>query len=173
MSALRGLDMIRFCCPRCTGDGFMTESLTGVCKGCSFVWRRADDFKVFVRLEDGGVFRSRAELEAFTGPACGCEETYPQLQPGRINHGPGCRGATIRVHVPISSAHPSFAELLHDLLVEAMNRPPTLGVVGMWSREQQYLALRWASGEVLHAAGVEVARARVRPEFVEEGAGTA
>lgn len=24
-------------------------------------------------------------------PACYCEETYPQLQPGRISHGVGCR----------------------------------------------------------------------------------
>lgn len=149
MSALRGLDLIRFCCPRCSGDEFMTESLTGVCKGCSFVWQRRDDFVVFVRL-DGGRFASRAQLEEFTGPA-----------------------NTIRVHVPISSARPSFLELLHDLLGEAMTRPPTLGVLGMWTREQQFLALRWASGEVLHAAGVNVARARQRPAFVEEGAGTA
>lgn len=29
---------------------------------------------------------------------CGCVETYPQLQPGRVNHGPGC------VHCEVTDA---------------------------------------------------------------------
>jgi len=34
-------------------------------------------------------------------PSCGCRETYPQLQPGRVNHGNGC---------PLASAQPPGAD---------------------------------------------------------------
>jgi len=41
---------------------------------------------------------------------CGCEETYPQLQPGKINHGPGC-GTPRRLAVTADpSGRPAFVE---------------------------------------------------------------
>jgi len=103
---------------------------------------------VFERLSDHGRFGSADELEAFVAPAG-------------------------RVYVPLSSRAPRFPELLHDLLTEAMERPPTVGVVELWSRDEQYVALRWASGEILAAGGVDVPRFAERPAFIEQGAGTA
>lgn len=54
------------------------------CRDCRIVWLQES-----LRTMEPQVKRDRAELEHLVGP-CGCHESYPQLQPGVINHGPGC-----------------------------------------------------------------------------------
>lgn len=64
---------------------------------------------------------------------------------------------------------PTVEELLHELLSFIMHKPPTLGVVQLWTRKEQRAALHWLTHEVL---GDTRPRAP-RPPFIEEGAATA
>lgn len=49
-----------------------------------------EEVKAQVAHENDVQRRARDIAESERGPECGCIETYPQLIPGRISHGPGC-----------------------------------------------------------------------------------
>jgi hypothetical protein len=161
MSGLFGVwRQIAFRCPTCAGDSFGYENDTGHCRrvgfatgdDCTFSWPRRHDWRVFVRVADGSGFRSAAELGAFMTEAA----TQDKL---------AARAAAAPAREP-------FAELLQRLLAELMERPPTVGVVERWTREQHRAALHWCARQVVHGeTGEGVLEAR--PAFIEDGAATA
>lgn len=162
MSNLRGFLAIAFRCPSCAGDTFGYENDTGHCRrvgletadDCHFSWPRRHDWRVFVRVADGSGFRSAAELQAFLTTRD--EESL----------GPIGRAA--------AAPQETFAEMLQRLLAELMERPPTLGVVASWTREQHRAALHWCSREIVAGEVGELPGTREpRPAFIEDGAATA
>jgi hypothetical protein len=160
MATLIGLQAIAFKCPSCGGDRFGYEGDVGHCRrvgvstfdDCNFTWPRRYDWRVFVRVADGSGFRSAAELSAFLDP-----REFVHI--GRAMH---------------AAPRESFVEMLQRLLAELMERPPTLGVVASWTREQHRAALHWCSREIVaHDAGVVTGVREPRPAFIEDGAATA
>lgn len=152
-NANEGLRSVEFRCPMCTSDKWGTEEsgMIGRCRGdgCTFRWNRRRDFRVFVRKADGRGFRSPVELEAQLGA------------PTFIN------GVSM-----IPPPRQALVDDLHDLLCEAMVRPPTVAIVERWSTAEKLQALRWASAQILADLGEGVPRVR-RPPFIEDGAATA
>lgn len=155
MSNERGVMAVHFKCPRCASDRWGTRDAVGVCrgyrcgegKGGAFTWSRAHDFRFFVRDIDGTGFETPEQYE----------ETI----------GVGALG------IAIATTRRTLPEMLHELLEEIMERPPTIAVVQMWKTEELRAALHWCSRE-LAARGVWGDGRRVpRPEFIEEGAATA
>jgi hypothetical protein len=161
MSGLFGVwRLITFRCPSCAGDTFGYENDVGHCRrvgfgaddDCKFSWPRRHDWRVFVRVADGSGFRSAAELQAFMDAAAS-------------------EGKTPAPAAGVPPREP-FPALLQRLLGELMERPPTLGVVERWTREQHRAALHWCSRQIIHGeTGQGVLEAR--PAFIEDGAATA
>lgn len=136
---------VEFVCTRCGGKMWGTMGSYGQCngRGCGFVWRRSEDWRVFYRSSSGVGFHSHAEFQAeIMGKAS-------QLR-----------------------SRMTFPEMLHELLELAMAKPPTVRVVEDWPLAEKLIALRWASAELLALEGVAMAPRR-RPAFIEESAATA
>jgi len=153
MHALVGLSMVEFRCPKCQGTEWGSDGITGRCEEpgilgsrgtCTFTWSRRHDHRVFFRKDNGAGFASREELEA-----------------------------VLRLQAS-APTRPPFELLLHELLGQVMHRPPTLGVVALWSRHEQRQALHWVTHEILAECVVAGPGERLeRPRFIEEGAATA
>lgn len=63
------------------------------CPKCGAEAKRATRVPGWSCPSCGCLFRQAAERAAPAGPReepCGCTESYPQLVPGRVSHGPGC-----------------------------------------------------------------------------------
>lgn len=77
-------------------------------------------------LGDHPAMLARAKAEICGTPAaCGCIETYPQLIPGKVSHGPGCASAASHV-API---HPLVEAVRWILQDAAYKAPEQIGVV--------------------------------------------
>lgn len=127
--------------------------MIGYCRArpCRFTWSRRHDFRVFFRKDNGAGFSSAGELESTM--SIGAQR--------------------IRVAF-IEPATPTLVELLRELLVATMQRPPTARAIGLWSFDQQRRAVRWATREILADDVVAgPGRREPRPLFIEEGAATA
>lgn len=148
MRTMRGFVSVLFVCPMCGGSKWGTNgSITGVCRG-----------------EADGLTR--------------CPFTWSRRYDWRffIREDSGARFVSAEAFEEFGCASalppPTLAEVLQELMAEVMHRPPTVGVVQMWSREQQRRALAWASAEVL-AEDNPRRRRLERPRFIEEGSATA
>lgn len=146
MNALSGLLSVEFVCPTCRGKGWGTLGAVGRCN------TRGCRFQ-WNRLNDFRVFFRKADGRGFASPL--------ELEAAM-------RG-------PLVARLPPLIELIHELLVEVMERPPTVGVVALWSDKEQRQAVHWLTHMVLREDSIagELAPTVPRPAFIEDGAATA
>lgn len=151
----RGVMAVRFKCPKCGSDRWGTrDGVVGVCRGPDclwaeggpFTWSRARDFRFFYREIDGTGFETAEQYEQTIGVTAG---------------------------IAVATTRRTLPEMLHELLTEIMERPPTVAVVQLWQTDELRQALRWCSGELASRGPWGDGRRVERPAFIEEGAATA